>query len=663
MRITKLAMLACASLTFSAFAQDYDLVILDGRVMDPETMFDAVANVGIKDGRIAAITKDRISGKESIDAKGLVVAAGFIDTHFHATDPFGRRIGAADGITTAMDLEHGAISVGQWYDQKAKEGQLINYGTSAIMIGARMKVHDPEVKLDGPYDIPTILAKVTEAAKDGTPGWSVSRSNIDQMNQVMKILDEDLRAGALGVGVGAAYMARGLTSYEQFEAQRTAARYGRLTSVHTRFHISSVTPTEAPIGVSEILANAMVLRAPLLVCHDNDYGWWENQEKLQMARAQGFNVWGEYYPFTAGSTAIGADFLRPELWEQANGYKYEETMYDPALDKFYSKKEYQDMVAKEPGHLVVIYIPKRKDWLPLWLKTPGMTVASDGMPGFDSKGNLLPADTDPSKYQGHPRVAATYSTTLKLARESGVPLMFILSHLSYNSAKYLGDTGLKAMQERGRVQVGKVADLTLFDPDRVSPRATYKAGQNGLPPVGIPYVVVGGKIVVKNSVVQDVKAGQPIRFPVEDKGRFQPVTVNGWMGQHTINVPAISSPDTTNAPKVLEDAKDGAAVPQKRSSLSLPSPNAGMARGRSLDEFIIAAAGPATASASTAGKPAGSVAAWFGDSAGSRVPDEVFCPIHGMLESRAVVASEAGVGHASFARRIGAPLLSEPSNQ
>ncbi|NJM56134.1 MAG: hypothetical protein HC841_09815 [Verrucomicrobiae bacterium] len=164
----------------------------------------------------------------------------------------------------------------------------------------------------------------------------------------------------------------------------------------------------------------------MLVCHDNDYGWWENQEKLQMARAQGFNVWGEYYPFAAGSTAIGADFLRPELWEEAGGNKYEETLYDPVLDKFYTKQEYLDMVAKEPARTIVVYINKRKPWLPMWVKTPGMVVASDGMPGFDSNGNLWPADTDPSKYQGHPRVSSSYSTTLQLARKENVPLM---SHL------------------------------------------------------------------------------------------------------------------------------------------------------------------------------------------------------------------------------------------
>jgi len=64
-------------------AEDFDLVILNGRVKDPETMYDAVANVGVKDGRVAVITKDKITGKETIDATGHVVAPGFIDIHAH----------------------------------------------------------------------------------------------------------------------------------------------------------------------------------------------------------------------------------------------------------------------------------------------------------------------------------------------------------------------------------------------------------------------------------------------------------------------------------------------------------------------------------------------------------------------------------------------------
>ena len=85
------------------------------------------------------------------------------------------------------------------------------------------------------------------------------------------------------------------------------------------------------------------------------------------------------------------------------------------------------------------------------------------------------------------------------------------------------------------MQVGKIADLTLFDPDKVTDNSTYTAGENGLPSTGIPYVIVNGTIVVKKSkVLADVKPGQPIRYPVEDKGRFIPVNVNRWISEKTI---------------------------------------------------------------------------------------------------------------------------------
>ncbi|MCP4231743.1 MAG: aminoacylase, partial [bacterium] len=91
-----------------ALAADYDVVILDGRVMDPETKLDAVRNVGIKDGKIAAITEEDITGKETIDASGHVVAPGFIDVHFHSLDLFAVKLGMQDGVTTGMDFEYGA---------------------------------------------------------------------------------------------------------------------------------------------------------------------------------------------------------------------------------------------------------------------------------------------------------------------------------------------------------------------------------------------------------------------------------------------------------------------------------------------------------------------------------------------------------------------------
>ena len=102
-----LVALGLTGAALTASAQDYDLVINNGRVMDPETSYNAVANVGIKDGRIVAITNEAISGKQSIDATGHVVAPGFIDTHFHWQAPLGYKIGLRDGLTSSMDLEEG----------------------------------------------------------------------------------------------------------------------------------------------------------------------------------------------------------------------------------------------------------------------------------------------------------------------------------------------------------------------------------------------------------------------------------------------------------------------------------------------------------------------------------------------------------------------------
>jgi formylmethanofuran dehydrogenase subunit A len=85
---------------------------------------------------------------------------------------------------------------------------------------------------------------------------------------------------------------------------------------------------------------------------------------------------------------------------------------------------------------------------------------------------------------------------------------------------------LKSMQQRGRLQKGMIADITIFDPETVTDKATYEKGT--LPSEGIPYVVVNGTLVVRDSkVLKGVNPGQPIRFETE-KSRFEPITQEGW---------------------------------------------------------------------------------------------------------------------------------------
>ena len=133
--------------------------------------------------------------------------------------------------------------------------------------------------------------------------------------------------------------------------------------------------------------------------------------------------------------------------------------------------------------------------------------------------------------------------------------MFTIAQASYWVAKHLGDTGLKSMQDRGRMQVGKVADITIFDPETITDNSGYKVGEHGIPSTGIPYVVVNGTIVVKDNEVLPVKAGQAIRFPVEPKGRFEKIEVNKWLNEHTIGV----NPDLSKI-DVHDDSGAGALL-------------------------------------------------------------------------------------------------------
>jgi len=508
-------LIACSTST----QDSYDLVILGGRVMDPETEFDAIRNVGIKDGVIVTITEKEISGADSVDASGLVVTAGFIDTHTHSSDKYVIKMAMMDGVTSGMDYELGALNVGAWYDRE--EGKWpINYGQCVSHEMVRIQIHD-DIDIPDPvdaYDAFILRAKSIES--DDVEGWSVTVSSNEQISEITKALDENLRQGALCVGTTPGYAPTGISTYEMFEVQKAAARYGRPIASHTRLHGSTKPPTEATMGFNELFTNAALLKAPLLISHNNDAGWAEVEEKLAMARAQGMNMWAEYYPYEAASTAIGAAPLRPESIEDTLGLVYSEVLYDPTQDKYLSKDEYMAIAADDPGRTVIVFNPARKEWLPQWLKVPHMVVASDGM--WQNEG--LGWDDDPALFKGHPRTSGTHTTVLRLARENEVPLMFTLSQLSYWPAYHLGETGLEQMKVRGRMQEGMAADIVIFDADRVAEGSTYKAGENGLPPIGLPHVMVNGVFVKRDDKATDLFPGQPIRYPVEDKGRHVPVT-------------------------------------------------------------------------------------------------------------------------------------------
>ena len=508
--------------------EQFEVVILNGRVMDPECSFDDVRNVGVKDGRIAVITSGDITGTETIDATGHVVTAGFIDTHHHgAGSAWGVKASLRDGVTTPLDLELGTINVDPWY--AAREGKWVaNYGAAASHEFHRMRVLDGML-IPEPAD-GNDFARLRNASYDenNTLDWAVTTQSLDQLNQMLANVDEELRSGALGIASTTGYMANGITTFELFNLQKVAANYGRVYASHVRLLGNGRPPTEATLGAFEQIANGVALNQPLILSHNNNFGWWEVEQHLQLLREQGYNVWSEYYPYTCGSSIIGSEFIKPDNIGQL-GLDYTD-MVDPRNGERMNREIYNRVVAEDPAYIIVLCIPAREEWLPMWLKVPHMTVGGDQRPPVDANGEMLEWDDPFDAYNGHPRTVGTHAKTLRLARELDVPLMQVLSQNSYWSAKHLGDAGVEGMQVRGRLQEGMVADIVVFDPETVTDNGTYTVGENGRPSTGIPYVLVNGTIVVKDSnVIEGVYPGQAIRYPVEPEGRFEPLARESYL--------------------------------------------------------------------------------------------------------------------------------------
>src|SRR5215467_10650951 len=186
MTVHRLAMLLVLACTSSVLAQQppYDVVIANGRVIDPESRLDATRFVGIRNGKIEAISATPIAGKTVLDARGLVVAPGFIDLHAHGQDDENYRVFALEGVTTALELEVGTEDVPKFY--KAREGKaLINYGASVGHVRARLVVmKDPSTSL-----LPT------------GPGAHQLASDA-QIADIKRVIDAGLAEGGLGVGMG-----------------------------------------------------------------------------------------------------------------------------------------------------------------------------------------------------------------------------------------------------------------------------------------------------------------------------------------------------------------------------------------------------------------------------------------------------------------------------
>jgi len=519
-RFALLALVSCL-IPLTLQAADFDIVILNGRVMDPETGYDAVANVGIKKDEIAVITDQRISGKETIDASGHVVAPGFIDTHNHWQRTMGYKIALRDGVTTSFDLEYGTLGsqVADWYAVRDGKTQM-NYGTASSHEAARSAILDGCLQA---YDAPTALD-----CRAKYKGWSDTIPSIEQGNQILKTIDQGLADGAIGVAATLGYFRNGATAREVFEVQKVSARYGRQYGAHNRYTVGN--STTEPNGAQEIIANGLALGAPVLVCHYNNAGWGLIHEMILNLQQRGHNVWGEIYPYAAGQTNAGAVFLQPQIFEDQLGYEYDKSISDPVTGKFYSREEFLDTAKNDPGKEILFYKQPEEN-VEKWLRLEGVALANDALMALDHDAAW---DTPFEKLEGlHPRTAGARGLALRYSREKGIPLMAVLNQLSYVSAKHLGEMGLKSMQKRGRLQQGMVADIVIFDPNTVTDNSTYEVAWK--PTTGMAAVIVNGTVVVRDDRVLPVYPGRAIRFDTVEP-KFESLDAEQWDERFLVGV-------------------------------------------------------------------------------------------------------------------------------
>ncbi|MEP6506888.1 MAG: amidohydrolase family protein [Gemmatimonadales bacterium] len=454
----------------------YDLTIVNGRVMDPESGLDAVRNIGVINGTISTITSENLSGRKTINARGLVVSPGFIDLHQHDLSPGILRLKVADGVTSAFEMELGVSDIDEWY--AIGEGKsAINFGAAIGHPGIRTKVLTGAAPLN---DLPS-GESTTRAA---TP---------EQLKEIAEGLRRGLERGALGIGVAIEYTP-GARPLEILEIFRVAAEFPG-ASVHV--HVRNTEPPHHWMETAELILGVVITGAPLHIVHANSsFGGDAPKlfEIIQAARSRGLDVTTETYPYITAATEIqSAGF---DNWKTWSAERFNRFIWPPTGERLTraSFEKYRAM-----GGLVLIEGNTEEKLRPA-LTSPLTMIASDGGTGANNA--------------AHPRIAGTYARVLgKYVREEKIlTLMEALRKMTLMPAQRL-ENRATAMRNKGRIRVGADADITIFDPATVADRSTFK--DPFVTSAGIPYVIVNGVPVVSAGVVDTTVApGKGIRARV-----------------------------------------------------------------------------------------------------------------------------------------------------
>lgn len=458
----------------------HDLVLANGRVMDPATGLDAARYIAVKDGRIAAISESPLTGTEVIDVAGHIVAPGFIDLHAHGQTTGDLQIKARDGVTTALDLEVGVYPVASWY--ASMEGKApIHYGATVSHIAARFAAFHPGVEV-GHWAV----NRIRIAGLGANPAGANKAAGAAELKLMGAAMNRGLNEGALGLGFGINYTPA--AEPNEIESMfRVAAERKVPVFVHTRaFGIAAI---------EEAIVTAKRTGTALHIVHIGSSAIGDMPAALKSideSKAAGMDITTEVYPYTAASTMLESAMFNPG-WQTNLKIDYGDLAWAATGERL-TKESFERY--RKQGGWVILYMMKDEN-VERAIRHPGVMIASDGVPFIEGK--------------GHPRGAGTFARVLgHYSREKNLlPLMDALAKMTILPAQRL-EGHVPMMKAKGRIAIGADADITVFDPKTVIDRATFEAPT--APSAGIPHVLVNGTFVVRDGeLMKEARPGRAVR--------------------------------------------------------------------------------------------------------------------------------------------------------
>jgi len=449
-----------------------DIVIKNGRVIDPKNKIDSKLNIGIHCGKVAIVTNRELTGDCVIDAEGLTVCPGFIDAHMHE-DPY--------------DEEKGEFEIGI-FDCMAKMGV-----TTAIGGNCGGGPDRPDLYLDAvdKIGLPVNFGIfVPHGALRRLVGENDKYKNVrpENLAKMKAATEEYLAAGCLGVSFGIRYIP-GLDEKELLTVCEPLKTENKIVSAHIRDDAKQVIP-----AALELINVGETLNIPVQVSHIGSMGAYGQMESLlalvDERKAKGMDVSMDCYPYDAFSTGIGETTYDDGFLERyETSYDRIEIAEGEYKGKRLSEELFHKLRREQPETITIGHVMKDNE-IDMAIGHPGVLIGSDGFM-HDS--------------QGHPRASGTFPRIFhKYVKEKKILSLYqAIEKMTYLTAQRYG------LEIKGSLEVGFDADITIFDDREIRDNATFS--EPALPPDGIKYVIINGVIAVKGTKIINGKLGRAVR--------------------------------------------------------------------------------------------------------------------------------------------------------